>query len=415
MPETMNDKDVTKRTMTPIEIALPALMNDLSLINEEESLPLLSATGRVLAENLTASIDVPPYDNSAMDGYAINSADLAADKMSLEVAQRIPAGEVGSKLGAGQAARIFTGAPIPVGADAVVMQENCEKLENAVHILQAVKPGANIRQAGEDIKAGSTLLSSGHRLVTQDVGILASVGLTAVKVKRKLKIALMTTGNELVQPGTKLAPGQIYNSNFFSIAALLQNLGAQIFDVGVVADDLESTQKALQEAASNADCIISTGGVSVGEEDYVKAAVENLGQLKLWKLAIKPGKPLACGEIANTPFFGLPGNPVSAFVTFCLVVRPCLLTMLGCNAVEPKQYCVVAAFDFPATGVRQEYLRVSLSRNEQGETAASPYSNQSSGVNSSLSGADGLAIIPPHTPVSMGDKLVFVPFSELIN
>jgi len=406
---------MTKGTMTPIETALPALMNDLPLIDEEESQLLLSAIGRVLAENLIASIDVPPYDNSAMDGYAINSADIAAGKMFLEVAQRIPAGEVGGKLGVGQAARIFTGAPIPVGADAVVMQENCERLENAVHILQGVNPGANIRHAGEDIKAGSTLLSSGHRLVAQDMGILASVGLTTVKVKRQLKIALMTTGNELVQPGTKLAPGQIYNSNFYSIAVLLYNLGAQVIDVGMVSDDLESTEKALQEAASNADCIISTGGVSVGEEDYVKAAVENFGQLKLWKLAIKPGKPIACGEIANTPFFGLPGNPVSAFVTFCLVVRPCLLTMLGCSDVESKQYCVVAAFEFPATGIRQEYLRVSLSRSEQGETEVSPYSNQSSGVNSSLSGADGLAIIPPHTSVSIGDKLVFIPFSELIN
>ena len=224
------------------------------------------------------------------------------------------------------------------------MQENCEKMENAVQIMQTVKPGTNIRLAGEDIKAGSTLLSAGHRLLVQDMGLLASTGLNEVKVKRKLKIALMTTGDELVKPGTKLAPGQIYNSNFYSITALLHQLNVQVLDVGVIADNLESTEKALQEAAAAADCIISTGGVSVGDEDYVKAAVENHGQLKLWKLAIKPGKPLACGAVADTPFFGLPGNPVSAFVTFCLVVRPCLLTMLGCDNVLPKQYSVAAAF-----------------------------------------------------------------------
>ncbi|MDA1370020.1 MAG: molybdopterin molybdotransferase MoeA [Proteobacteria bacterium] len=400
--------------LIPLRDAFEKLLVSLPKIHATESVALLEATGRVLAEDLVASVNVPPHANSAMDGYAVQTADLAVDAAVLHVTQRIVAGRVGLPLAAGEAARIFTGAPLPEGADAVVMQENCVLNGDRVEILQIPEPGDNVRRAGEDVRAGEVLLPAGHRLRAQDIGLAASTGLTELSVKRKLRVALMTTGDELVAPGTELKEGQIYNSNFFAIFALLKSLHAEVIELGVIEDDFVSTRQALEEAADQVDCIISTGGVSVGDEDHVKAAVEAVGQLELWSLAIKPGKPFASGKVLDAQFFGLPGNPVSAFVTFVLLVRPCLLTMLGCNKTLPATFLVPAGFACGESGQRQEYIRAYLKRFASGATKLVPFDNQSSGVAASLSRADGLAIIPPYTSIAKGDDLEFISFAELL-
>ncbi|NKB32591.1 MAG: molybdopterin molybdenumtransferase MoeA [Pseudomonadales bacterium] len=400
--------------LTPINQAFETLLGSLTSIEESESVSLIECSGRVLANDLVSTVNVPPLTNSAMDGYAVRTADLSSEPTLLKVSQRIAAGEVGTALVAGEAARIFTGAPLPEGADAVVMQENCEVENDSVRILQNVTSGENLREAGEDIRAGATLLRAGHRLLPQDIGLAASTGATELTVKRKLKVAVMTTGDELVPPGNELEPGQIYNSNYFSLAALLRQLDCEVEELGVVVDDLETTKQVLFGAAEKADCILSTGGVSVGEEDHVKAAVEANGHLDLWKLAIKPGKPFASGKVGNTQFFGLPGNPVSAFVTFLLLVKPCLLKMLGCQNYEFQKYPVVAGFESKASGERQEYIRASLHHQDNGRVEVKPFVNQSSGVGASLSSAQGLAIIPPYTSVAFGDALEFIPFTELL-
>ena len=400
--------------LTPLRDAFEKLLASLPQIQATESVALLEATGRVLAEDLVASVNVPPLANSAMDGYAVQTADLAVDAAVLHVTQRIAAGQVGLPLTPGEAARIFTGAPLPEGADAVVMQENCVLNGDRVEILQIPEPGDNLRRAGEDVRTGELLLPAGHRLRAQDIGLAASTGLTELSVKRKLRVALMTTGDELVAPGTELKEGQIYNSNFFAIFALLKSLHAEVTELGVIEDDFVSTRQALEEAADQVDCIISTGGVSVGDEDHVKAAVEAVGQLELWNLAIKPGKPFASGKVHDAQFFGLPGNPVSAFVTFVLLVRPCLLIMLGCNKTLPATFLVPAGFARGESGQRQEYIRAHLKRFASGATKLVPFDNQSSGVAASLSRADGLAIIPPYTSIAKGDDLEFISFAELL-
>jgi molybdopterin molybdotransferase len=403
-------------SLTPIDTALEQLMSLLPLITEQESVFLEQATGRVLADDCVSPIDVPPHRNSAMDGYALKSTDLGSENIQLKITQRIAAGEVGQQLKSGEAARIFTGAPVPEGADAVVMQENCKVNGDVLSVQQQhVQSGDNLRQAGEDIQAGSLMLAKGHRLKPQDVGLLASIGLESVSVTRRLRVSLLTTGDELVQPGTKLEAGQIYNSNYFSLHALLKGLQVEVLDCGIVADDFEGTRRALVAAAEQSDCIITTGGVSVGEEDHIKAVVEQEGELQLWKLAIKPGKPLACGKIATTQFFGLPGNPVSAFVTFALVVRPCLLGMLGSNQTAAHTFRVAAGFTASDSGERQEYLRCQLVQDAYGVTSLQALRNQSSGVAASLSRADGLGVVPPYTAVTIGDNLDFIPFSELLD
>lgn len=404
-----------KSGLMPIDQALDRLLASLRPIEERETVPILDARGRILAAAIEAAMDVPPLDNSAMDGYAVSACDTVGAEVSLLVSQRIAAGQIGNPLRAGEAARIFTGAPMPEGADAVVMQEHCRVSGDRVTILQAVEPGENLRRAGEDIKTGATLFEAGHRLRSQDIGLIASLGIAEVTLSRRLRIALMTTGDELVQPGTELKPGQIYNSNFYSLSALLQAFDAEVIDLGVVGDDFESTRQALAAAAKSADCIISTGGVSVGEEDHVKAAVEAEGTLELWKLAIKPGKPLAAGKVRGIQFFGLPGNPVSALITFMLIVRPCLLRMSGCDSLVPASFYLPAAFSRPESGQRQEYLRVTVQTGEDRKQSLLPFNNQSSGVGSSLSGADGLAIIPAYTSVAVGDSLEYIPFSELLS
>tara|TARA_Y100000588_G_scaffold379574_1_gene461968 strand:- start:299 stop:1351 length:1053 start_codon:yes stop_codon:yes gene_type:complete len=349
-----------------------------------------------------------------MDGFALRAADLGPEPALLTVAQRIAAGQIGKPLDAGDAARIFTGAPLPEGADAVVMQENCEVINGKVKILQNVVSGENLRRAGEDIKAGTTLLRAGHRFLPQDVGLAASTGVTELSVKRKLRVALMTTGDELVFPGSELKPGQIYNSNYYSLLTLLRELSCEVIQFGIIKDDFQKTKDVLLKATEKADCIISTGGVSVGEEDHIKAAVDALGHLDLWKLAIKPGKPFASGKVGTTQFFGLPGNPVSAFVTFLLLVKPCLLQMIGGESSQPRGFFVLSDFSSAESGERQEYIRVSLLRTKDGEVRVKPFENQSSGIGTSLSSAQGLAIIPPFSVVSPGDVLEFIPFTELL-
>ena len=403
-------------SLTPIDLALEQLVPLLPLITEKESVPLGQAAGRVLFAGCVSPINVPPHRNSAMDGYALRSSDLESNNIQLKITQRIAAGEVGKQLNSGEAARIFTGAPVPKGADAVVMQENCKVSGDFLSVLQQqVQPGENLREAGDDIQAGALILAQGHRLKPQDIGLLASIGLQSVSVTRKLRVSLLTTGDELVQPGTKLAAGQIYNSNHFTLHALLEELQVEVLDCGIVADSFEGTRRALTAAAATSDCVITTGGVSVGEEDHVKAVVEQEGELQLWKLAIKPGKPLACGKIATTQFFGLPGNPVSAFVTFALVVRPSLLRMLGSKQIAPNSFRVAAGFAASKSGERQEYLRCQLAQDSAGVNSLQAIRNQSSGVAASLSQADGLGVVPPYTAVELGDNLEFIPFSELLN
>lgn len=419
----MNDLPSSQPSvLTPIDEALSFLLASIAPCCEAEVVALFCASGRtcasgrILSHSITAPLSVPPMANSAMDGYALRAADSVDPERDLAVSQRIAAGQVGVSLEPDTAARIFTGAPLPAGADAVVMQENCERRGEGIRVNKAVAPNENVRPIGADIKAGSTVFAQGRRLRPQDIGALASLGLTEVSVTRKLRVALMTTGDELQRPGSDLLPGQIYDSNFATLTALLTGLHVDIVDCGRVGDTLAETRDALLDAAGRADCVITTGGVSVGEEDHVRAAIEQLGTIDLWKLAVKPGKPFAFGKITSEgescQFFGLPGNPVSAFVTFALVVRPALLALQGATPASPHSFSVRSGFSRDKGGPRQEYLRAVLEQAPEG-LVATPLRNQSSGVALSLSRSDGLLIVPPSVGVTQGEILQFIPFSEL--
>ncbi|MEH6591290.1 MAG: gephyrin-like molybdotransferase Glp [Halioglobus sp.] len=372
---------------------------------------LLDALGGVLAEDVVSTIDVPLNDNSAMDGYAVRAEDVSGSP--LRVSQRIPAGAVGDALEPGTAARIFTGAELPPGADAVVMQENCELSDDAVLIKTAVSKTQNVRPRGQDVHSGDVVLGCGRVLTPQDIGLIASVGVDSVRVFDPLRVAIMSTGDELIEPGQgELKPGQLFNSNRFTLAALLKQMNIEVIDGGIIPDSPQLTGEALEQAASSADCVLTSGGVSVGEEDHVKSQVERLGQLALWKLAIKPGKPLAFGRLGDTPFFGLPGNPTSVFVTFCILVRPYLLKLQGAGDTDLPRFKVRAAFTRSKPGTRQEYLRVMLN-NEGEDVLATAYSNQSSGVLSSVSRANALAVIPAGATVQPGDPVEVIPLEFL--
>lgn len=364
------------------------------------------ALGCCLATDITSPVNVPPADNSAMDGYALAARDASTDRR-LRVSDRIPAGSVGNRLVPGTCARIFTGAEIPEGADTVVMQENTEVIDDSIRLLAVPEAGANVRSRGQDIEAGAVVARRGEMLNARRLALIASVGVPAVEVFKPLTVAIMSTGDELVEPGGSLQPGQIYNSNRYGLVGLLRELGFNVMDIGIVGDSLEAIMDALGEAAGAADCIITSGGVSVGEEDHVKAAVEAMGEIAVWKLAIKPGKPLAYGRVGETPFFGLPGNPVSTFVTFTVLAKPYLLALQGFTDVVPPGFTARAAFDFRGGG-REEYLRVRLTP-RAGETWAEKYHNQGSGVMTSVVWADALAKVEAGQQVNEGDMLTIFP------
>lgn len=408
----------TKKPMLSVQEALDFLLKAAVPVSETETLPTAEATGRVLAADQQSQLDVPPMDNTQMDGYAVRASDCASGSAALAVSQRIPAGHVGQPLQPGTAARIFTGALIPEGADAVVMQEQCafDEAAGKVTVNHAPKSGEWIRRRGEDIRAASTILPRGTRLRAQELGLAASVGLASLPVHRRLKVAVFFTGDELTMPGEPLKPGAIYNSNRFMLRGLLQQLGCEIFDLGNVPDSREATRAALREAANGNDLIITSGGVSVGEEDHVRPAVEAEGRLNMWQIAIKPGKPLAFGEVrrdgqpAPAFFIGLPGNPVSSFVTFLLFVRPFILALQGASVVPPKRYPMRADFDWAKPDRRNEFLRVRI--NERNGLDLFP--NQSSGVLTSTVWGDGIIDNPPGQAIRAGDTVHFIPFSELL-
>jgi molybdopterin molybdotransferase len=401
--------------MLTFDEALSRLLDGAQTVSEVRSLPTLAAAGRVLARAQAATVDAPPLDNSAMDGYALAVADVPQLASCLPVSQRIVAGSVGTRLQPGTAARIFTGAPIPAGADAVVMQELCQHAADSVLINHLPRVGEHIRRAGSDIAAGSEILSVGLRLRPQDTAQAASVGIAELPVFRRLRVAVLFTGDELRMPGEALPPGAIYNANRFLLCPLLERLGCVVRDLGQVADDLAATRRALREAAHDNDLVLSSGGVSVGEEDHVKAAVELEGRLEMWKIAIKPGKPLAFGHLTSpgreVPLIGLPGNPVSCLVTFLMLVRPLLLKMQGVREVSPPAYLLRADFDWLRPDARREFLRA----RSNGDGGVDLFPNQASGVLSSAVWADGLVDNPPQQVIHRGDRVRFLPFSALLN
>ena len=411
---------MTKPPMLTAQQALDHLLSHSQTVGESENVAMQAALGRVLAENVSSLVDVPPLDNTAMDGYAVRSADIVTSGKSLKIAQRIPAGSMGTPLESGTAARIFTGAPVPPGADAVVMQEDCtlEGESGQVTINTPPTAGQWIRRRGEDLTAGKTALTAGTFLRPQELGVAASAGLTHLSVKRRVKVAAFFTGDELALPGEPLKPGGIYNSNRDTLLACLKSLGCDATDLGIVPDRLDATRAALRKASKDHDLIITSGGVSVGEEDHIKPAVTAEGRLDLWQIAIKPGKPLAFGAVRKSDepkdgeawFIGLPGNPVSSFVTFLLFVRPFILKLQGREVSLPQSYLMRADFDWLKADRRNEFLRVKLNSN----CGLDLFPNQSSGVLTSASWGDGLVDCPPNQPIKAGDLVKYIPFDALL-
>ncbi|MBV4474422.1 molybdopterin molybdotransferase MoeA [Pseudomonas botevensis] len=396
-------------SLMPVETALARLleMADASRIVERERLPLAKVQGRVLAEDLVATLDLPPWPNSAMDGYALALADWKGEP--LPVSQKVFAGQFPEPLQPGTCARIFTGAPVPQGADCVEMQENAEvQGDERVRFIEPMKAGQNIRPQGQETTKGELILTAGTRLGPIEQGLAASLGRAELDVVRKVRVAVLSTGDELVEPGQDLGPGQIYNSNRVLLCSWLQRLGCEVIDAGILPDDLPTTRERLGQL-QDVDLILSTGGVSVGEADFLGIALREEGDLALWKLAIKPGKPLTFGHFRNVPVIGLPGNPASTLVTFALLARPYLLRRQGVQDVEPLKFPVPAGFDWPVVGNRREYLRGRL---EQGR--ATVYRNQSSGVLRSAAWADGLVEVLEGRTLTNGDEVNFIPLSDLL-
>ena len=405
-----------KQPLKPLDDALAELLAHAAPLPGTDTVPTFDADGRVLAQDCTSALHVPPQDNSSMDGYAVRCADVAAPGTVLPVSQRIAAGSAGEPLTPGTAARIFTGAPVPPGADAILMQEDCEAVEpGSVRIHAVPQPGQWIRRAGEDITRGAVVLAAGTRLSPAELGLAASIGLHQLPVARRPRVALFSTGDELVMPGEvppdQMRPGAIYNSNRFFLRAMLLRLGCEVTDFGIVPDRREATIAALRDASSAHDLILTSGGVSVGEEDHIKPAVESLGRLDLWQIAMKPGKPFAYGTVGSTHFMGLPGNPVSSFLTFALLVRPFVLRLQGVQEVAPKSIAATARFDWPRADKRREFLRVR--RHPQGGLEL--FSNQSSGVLTSAAWGDGVVDNPAGQTIAAGDTVQYIAFSDLIS
>jgi molybdopterin molybdotransferase len=425
--EPMTDEKAAKRSpLMSLDEALSLVLKDVSVLTQTDWVKTFEADGRVLSHDLVSGLQVPPQDNSSMDGYAVRVEDVTHVGASLKVTQRIPAGQHGHALNSGEAARIFTGAPIPPGANAVVMQEDTQvaSTENAqadvpvIVVNSAPALGQWIRRSGEDVTLGSVVMQKGTRLDPAGLGLAASIGLAQLEVTRKPRVALFSTGEELVMPGAvapeNMRPGAIYNSNRFFLRALLVRLGCEVTDLGIVPDKFESTLAVLRDAASHHDLVLTSGGVSVGEEDHVKPAVEVLGGLNLWQISMKPGKPFAFGFLKSQAsdhsahFMGLPGNPVSSFVTFQLLVRPFLLALQGVRKVQAEPLQLKANFDLPKPDKRREFLRVK--RNAQGGLDLFP--NQSSGVLTSVVWGDGVVDNPGSNVIHSGDLVWFYPFSE---
>ena len=404
-----------RQTLKPLDEALVELLAYAACLDQVETVSTFDADGRILAQDLVASLNVPAHDNSSMDGYAVRCADWVDPDTPLQVNQRIAAGSSGEALGPGCAARIFTGAPVPAGADAIVMQEDCLPDGAQVRLLSQPKVGQWIRRCGEDVRAGRTVLCKGELLEPASIGLAASIGFDRLTVAPPVRVALFSTGDELVMPGDvapkDMKPGAIYNSNRFFLRALLQRLGCTVTDMGIVPDKLDATLAALKTASTAHDLVLTSGGVSVGEEDHIKPAVQALGQLNLWQIAIKPGKPFAYGKIGNSHFIGLPGNPVSSFVTFLLLVRPFIRKLQGATRIAPDSIAACAHFDWPKADKRREFLRAK--RNLAG--GLDLFDNQSSGVLTSAVWADGLVDNPAGTVIAYGDTVRFIPFASLMS
>ena len=416
----MNAPQKPRPPLKPLDDALADLLAQAQPLAETETVATFDADGRVLAQNCTSALHVPPQDNSSMDGYAVRCADVREVAVTLPVSQRIAAGSAGEPLAPGTAARIFTGAPVPAGADAVLMQEDCEAIATAeggvaVRINAVPQPGQWIRRAGEDIARGTVVLAAGTRLSPAELGLAASIGLHQLQVARRPRVALFSTGDELVMPGDvppeQMSPGAIYNSNRFFLRAMLLRLGCEVTDFGIVPDRRDATIAALREASAAHDLILTSGGVSVGEEDHIKPAVESLGRLDLWQIAMKPGKPFAYGTVGQAHFMGLPGNPVSSFVTFGLLVRPFVLRLQGVQDVAPKKIAASARFAWPKADKRREFLRV----RQHPEGGLELFSNQSSGVLTSAAWGHGVVDNPAGQTIAVGDAVQYIAFSELLS
>jgi molybdopterin molybdotransferase len=401
--------------LRPLDDALVELLGHAQPLDGIETVSTFDADARVLAHDLVSALQVPPQDNSAMDGYAVRSSEIADEGVNLPVSQRIPAGTAPEPLVPGSAARIFTGAPVPPGADAVVMQEETEPAgEQIVRILRVPAPGQWIRRSGEDVTRGAVVLAKGERLTAAALGLAASIGMDQLTVARRPRVALFSTGDELVMPGEvapeQMKPGAIYNSNRFFLSALLRRLECEVSDYGIVPDKRDATLQALAHAGKDHDLILTSGGVSVGEEDHVKPAVQELGSLDLWQIAMKPGKPFAYGKVGAAHFIGLPGNPVSSFVTFLLLVRPFLLKLQGATQLAPARVQLPAHFAWPRADKRREFLRVR--RNAEGGLDLFP--NQSSGVLTSAAWGDGLVDNPAGQTIGKGQLVTFLSLAELL-
>ena len=415
---------MSRAPLTPLEDALAAVLAQAQPLPGAAFVDLLQADGRVLAADCIAPLQVPPLDNSAMDGYAVRSAEVAQAGTVLPVSQRIPAGQVGTALQVGTVARIFTGAPLPPGADAIVMQEDCTVLDDGRVRFDAVpQPGQFVRRAGQDIALGSTALQAGLRLTPAALGLAASLGLAQLPVARRPRVALFSTGDELALPGSiapqDLPPGHIFNSNRYVLASLLQRWGCEVVDGGILPDDRAATHAALAQAAEDCDLLVTSAGVSVGEEDHVRPVVEQLGALSLWKIAMKPGKPFAFGHVRRSGgdpaagrahFIGLPGNPVSSLITALVLLRPFVLALQGASVVQPPAHWLTADFEITQRDSRREFLRVR--RNAAGQLEL--FANQNSGVLTSTVWAEGLVDNPAQTLIARGDSVRFLPFSELL-